>query len=66
MNSHIDPQLSVCPYMYATVVRLGAYPMYAWEIIHGLPHTKIIGKLVHVVHAVNHKSGACKTTGHQP
>jgi hypothetical protein len=33
------------------------YPMYAWEIFHGFPHTKTIGELVHVVHAVNHKSG---------
>jgi hypothetical protein len=35
------------------------YPMYAWEIFHGFPRTKIIGKHVYVVHAVNHKSGVC-------
>jgi hypothetical protein len=33
------------------------YPMYAWEIFHGFPRTKTIGELVHVVLAVNHKSG---------
>jgi len=44
------------------VVRLGTYPMYAWEIFHGFPRNKTIGELVHAVHAVNHKSGACKTS----
>jgi hypothetical protein len=28
--------------------------MYAWEIFHGFPHTKTIGKLVHAVCGVNH------------
>jgi hypothetical protein len=45
MNSDIDPQLFVCPYMYAAVVRLGTYPMYAWETFHGFPRTKTIGEL---------------------
>jgi hypothetical protein len=40
MNSHIDSQLFVCPYMYDAVVRLGTYLMYAWEIFHGFPRTK--------------------------
>lgn len=62
MNSHIDPQFSVCPYMYAAVVRLGTYPMYAWEIFKDFHVLKTIGELVHAVHAVNHKSGACKTS----
>jgi hypothetical protein len=46
--------------MYDAVVRLGTYPMYAWEIFHGFPNTKTIGELVHIVHEVNHKSGARK------
>jgi hypothetical protein len=62
MNPDTDPQLSVCSYMYAAVVRLGTYSMYAWEIFHRFPHTKTIGELVHAVRAVNHKSGVCKTT----
>jgi hypothetical protein len=62
MNPDIDPQLSVCPYIYAAVVRLGTYPTYAWEILHGFPRTKTIGEPVHAVRVVNHKSRVCKTT----
>jgi hypothetical protein len=33
MNSYIDPQLSVCPYMYVVVVGLGKHT----QCTHGKP-----------------------------